>query len=95
MTTSWGSTSELSERDREVVELVGNFRQLLPSQIGARLFQGRSSTTPPDRTLKRLVERKRLSRLKRLVGGDHGGSRQFIYQLGCQGWRSLDRPGAC
>jgi hypothetical protein len=94
VTTSVGSAFDLSERDRAVVELVGKFRQLLAGQIKACLFHDVASATPLDRTLKRLVERKHLSRLKRLVGGDQGGSGQFIYQLGRQGWRLLDRPGA-
>jgi hypothetical protein len=40
------------------------------------------------------VDQKHLSRLKRLVGGDQGGSGQFVYQLGRAGWKLLDKPGA-
>jgi hypothetical protein len=58
------------------------------------LFAELASTTPVDRTLKRLVERGYLSRLRRLIGGDHGGSGQFVYQLGRAGWKLLDKPGA-
>lgn len=85
---------ELSARDRAVVELVGKFRQMTRGQIRASLFQALASPTPVDRTLKRLVERGYLARLARLVGGDRGGSAQYVYQLGRAGWKLLDRPGA-
>jgi hypothetical protein len=84
----------LSARDREVVELVGRFRQLATHHIRTTLFAELSSPTPCDRTLKRLVERRYLGRLRRLVGGDHGGSGQFVYQLDRAGWKLLEQPGA-
>ena len=87
-------THGLSARDRQVVELVAKFRQLTSGQIRDSLFAELASTTPLDRTLKRLVERKHLSRLKRLVGGDQGGSGQYVYQLGRAGWKLLGKPGA-
>jgi hypothetical protein len=85
---------ELSARDREVVELVAKFRQMTTGQIRDSLFADLASTTPLDRTLKRLVEQKHLSRLKRLVGGDQGGSGQYVYQLGRAGWKLLNKSGA-
>jgi hypothetical protein len=84
----------LSARDRAAVELVASLRQMTSGQIRDSLFAGLASATPLDRTLKRLVEQKYLSRLRRLVGGDSGGSGQFVYQLGRTGWRLLDKPGA-
>lgn len=84
---------QFTERDRAVVELVGRFRQVSAQQIGAALFSESASKTPLDRCLKRLVARHYLARLSRPVGGDGGGSAQFVYQLGRDGWRLLDRPG--
>ncbi|ROP38983.1 replication-relaxation family protein [Saccharothrix texasensis] len=88
------TNSELSERDRAVVELVGRFRQLTTKQVRALNFANLASPTPADRTLKRLVERKYLARLERLLGGHRGGSAQYVYQLGRAGWKLLYRPGA-
>jgi len=84
---------QLPTRDMQVVELVGKFRQLTAGHIRALLFADVASQTPVDRTLKRLVERKYLMRLHRLVGGTQGGSAQYVYQLGRQGWNLLDRHG--
>lgn len=84
----------LSHRDYQVVELVARFRQMTRGHIRASLFTDVASGTPVDRTLKRLMERHYLTRLARLVGGDHGGSAQFVYQLGRIGWKLLDKPGA-
>lgn len=86
-------TSVLSLRDAGVVELVGRFRQMSAGQIGSLLFGELASQTPLDRCLKRLVERKYLSRLVRPVGGDGGGSAQYIYQLGRAGWKLLELSG--
>jgi hypothetical protein len=83
----------LTARDRTVVELVGHFRQLTAGQVAAALFADQVSKTPLDRTLKRLVERRYLARLARPVGGDGGGSAQYVYQLGRAGWRLLGKPG--
>lgn len=84
---------ELPARDVSVVELVGSFRQLTTNQIRVLAFGDLASATPADRALKRLVERKYLVRLERLLGGHLGGSAQFVYQLGREGWRLLDRHG--
>lgn len=87
------ATYELSERDRLVVEYVGRFRQLTAGQLRTFVFGELASQTPCDRTLKRLVDGKYLMRLHRLVGGTQGGSAQYVYQLGRQGWRLLERAG--
>lgn len=87
-------SSRVSERDRAVVELVAKFRQMTTGHIRDSLFSDLASATPLDRTLKRLVEQNYLARLRRLVGGDLGGSGQFVYQLGRAGWKLLDKPGA-
>jgi hypothetical protein len=85
--------SLLSARDLAVIELVGTFRQLTAEHIRVALFPELASRTPLDRTLKRLVEGGYLGRLRRLVGGEGGGSGQYIYQLGRQGWSLLKRHG--
>jgi hypothetical protein len=41
-----------------------------------------------------LVDQGYLGRIQRLVGGDHGGSGQYVYQLGRASWKLLDKPGA-
>lgn len=85
--------TQLLARDRLVVEYVGRFRQLTAGHIRKFVFGELVSQTPCDRTLKRLVEAKYLMRLHRLVGGTQGGSTQYVYQLGRQGWRLLERAG--
>ncbi|KFU80778.1 hypothetical protein BB31_12570 [Amycolatopsis lurida NRRL 2430] len=77
-----------------MVELVAKFRQMTRGQLQTTVFAENASATPLDRTLKRLVEQKHLTRLARLVGGDKGGSAQYVYQLGRAGWKLLDKPGA-
>jgi hypothetical protein len=88
-----GDASQLSERDRAVVELIAKFRQMTTGQIRDSLFVELASPTPLYRTLGRLLDQKHLSRLKRLVGGDEGGSGQYVYQLGRVGWRLVGKPG--
>lgn len=93
MSTSF-DVKEISERDRKVVELVGQFKQLTPRHVRALAFAGVASQTPVDRALKRLVDRRYLMRLeRRLVGGTRGGSAQYVHQLGRQGWKLLGRHG--
>ena len=86
-------TQQLSARDRTVIEYVAQFRQLTPRHLHTFVFGELASQTPCDRTLKRLVDGKYLMRLHRLVGGTQGGSAQYVYQLGRQGWRLLGRAG--
>jgi hypothetical protein len=83
----------LSARDRGLVELAGRFHQLTAGQLSVLLFADHASKTPLDRCLKRLVERRYVARLTRPVGGDGGGSAQYVYQLGRAGWRLLGKPG--
>lgn len=79
---SAGLTDGLSERDHRIVRLVASFKQLTSKQINELLFQT-DSTTPCYRALHRLTEREYLARIeRRLVGGNRGGSGQFVYQLG-------------
>lgn len=93
MSVASAALQELSNRDRLVVEYVGRFRQLTAGHIRTFVFGEQASQTPCDRALKRLVDGKYLMRLHRLVGGTRGGSAQYVYQLGRQGWRLLGRAG--
>lgn len=76
-----------------MVELVARFRQLSAGHVHAALFADCASKTPCDRALKRLCGRGYLARLIRPVGGDGGGSSQYVYQLGRAGWRLLGLQG--
>lgn len=86
-------THSLSARDVRVILDVARFRQLSASQIGELHFWDRRSTTPLDRTLKRLTTSRHLTRLERPRGGVGGGSAQFVYQLGRSGWKLANRQG--
>lgn len=92
--SAYAGAPALSPRDRAVVELVSRFRQLTAGQIQATLFADCASKTPCDRALKRLCGQRYIERLARPVGGDGGGSRQYVYQLGRAGWRLLGLQGA-
>lgn len=83
------SRERLSPRDRTLIELVGRFRLMTRAQIGAVLFVTQASKTPLDRSLQRLTAGGYLARLARFVGGDAGGSEQYVYQLGRVGWRLI------
>ena len=79
---------ELDLRDRETVDLVARFNQLSSNQIHFIVFKDSKSHTPTDRTLRRLVEQRYLARIeRRVVGGAHGGSGQYVYCLGSEGHR--------
>lgn len=78
----------IDQRDYAVVQLVARFKQLTSRHIAAVLFADAKSHTPADRTLRRLVERRYLARIeRRMVGGAHGGSGHYVYQLGPEGHR--------
>src|SRR5579859_2650565 len=91
--TGTGPSRPLSPRDALVVELVGRFRLMTAEQIRAVAFPGLASKTPLDRSLIRLTASGYLRRLARFVGGFGGGSGQYVYQLGREGWRMLVKGG--
>lgn len=77
----------LQERDSQLVRLVARFKQCSSKQITTLLFQGSGSATSQKRALDRLLTRGYLARIEhRLVGGSKGGSGQYVYQLGRNGW---------
>jgi DNA-binding PadR family transcriptional regulator len=83
----------LTPREVEVVELVGRFRLMTAGHIRELVFEAQASSTPLDRTLKRLTDNGYLVRLGRMVGGYGGGSGQYVYQLGRKGWQFLRKGG--
>ncbi len=82
----------LSQRDREVLQLVGRFRVMSGSQL-ARLFwvEGKPATRArlARRALARLSELEVLERLPRRVGGVRAGSSGLVFALGPAGQRLL------
>ncbi len=91
--TGSGLPRPLSLRDTQVVELVGRFGFMTAEQIRHVAFGGLASKTPLDRSLMRMTADGHLRRLARFVGGFGGGSGQYVYQLGREGWRLLARAG--
>lgn len=86
-------SEELSDRDREIVELVGRFGAVSGKQVERLFFAG--AATPATearlarRCLARLVERRVLVRLARRIGGVRAGSAGSVYRLGTAGDRLL------
>lgn len=84
---------ELSERDRQIIELVGRFGVLSGGQVRRLFFAGAPTAASGDRmarrSLARLVERRALTRLERRIGGVRAGSAGFVYRLGAVGDRLL------
>lgn len=81
-----------TERDRQIVLLIGRFKQLAAGHIHELLFADVSSRTPLDRALLRLVNTGFIARIeRRLIGGSGAGSGQYVYQLGPKGWRMTGR----
>lgn len=78
-------TMQLAEREREIVQLVGRFKQLTTKQIKALAFPDQPYN-PQARYLRRLLENKMLALVTEpLRGGVRGGSAQYVYQLGKRG----------
>lgn len=76
----------LSERERNVVELVNAMRFATSRHIQIMLFHGLSSDTQCDRTLQRLARDGYLSRIRQWPsGGSAGGSFRYVYRLGQRG----------
>jgi hypothetical protein len=83
----------LTDRDLQILRLVGRFGQLSSSHINDLIFYDRSDT-PCDRALLRLVGGRALARIGRPPrGGTGAGSGQYIYQLGSLGWQVIRREG--
>lgn len=89
----------LSERDRQILEIVGLLRLLHARQIQALLFPDDQHATPATaartcrRVLERLTRERLLVRLERRVGGVRSGSASYVYALSSLGQRVLDQDG--
>jgi hypothetical protein len=77
----------INQRDSSILQLVTRFHQLTTTQINELVFAG-LSPMPCHRALRRLVAHNFLMRVeRRVVGGQRGGSGQYVYQLGREGHR--------
>lgn len=84
----------LPARSRSIVALVDMFGQATARHVQAVCFSDLSSATQCNRALRRLVDQRYLARIeRRLVGGSKGGSGQWVYQLGVEGWKVCGRSG--
>lgn len=83
----------MTTRDADIVKTADQFGQLSSGHIWDIHFDNTNKNSM-DRVLKRLVGLKFLSRIeRRLVGGNGGGSGQYVYQLGLAGHEFLDKRG--
>jgi hypothetical protein len=82
---------DLSDRDRQMVELVGRFGVVSGRQVERLFFVAGSDTSSnarlARRSLARLAERRVLVRLERRIGGVRAGSAGTVYRLGAVGDR--------
>jgi hypothetical protein len=83
---------QIATRDLAIIRLVGRFNQATAAQIAHAILYENSSKTVKTRVLARLTKDKYLARInRRLPGGPKGGSPQYVYQLGPEGWRLFTR----
>jgi hypothetical protein len=89
---------QLTERDREIIARLGQFKLMTGTQL-ERLYFGAVSAKSRARdrqaVLKRLTDHRVLARLDRRVGGPGGGSADYVYTLDVAGQRlaeASDRP---
>lgn len=83
----------MTNRDAAIILAVEQFGQLTSGHIWHCYFDNASKNSM-DRVLKRLVSLKLLARVeRRLVGGNGGGSGQYVYQLGAAGHDFLGKRG--
>lgn len=82
---------DLSDRDRQVIELVGRFGVVSGRQVERLFFiagsDASSNARLTRRTLARLADRRALVRLERRIGGVRAGSAGTVYRLGAVGDR--------
>lgn len=88
----YASSMQIAARDLAIIRLVGRFNQLTAGQIAAIVFYENSSKTASTRVLARLTKDRYIARInRRLPGGSKGGSPQYVYQIGPEGWRLFSR----
>lgn len=87
-TPRW-TIDHLSERDRDITKMVGQFKLASTLQIQRLYFSSMSTNATGARLCRRVLERlvrdKVLTRLERRIGGVRAGSASFIYALGSVG----------
>jgi len=78
----------IDQRDSHIIQLVSHFHQLTTAQINELAFADSTSPMPCHRALRRMLAQDFLMRVEhRLIGGQRGGSGQYVYQLGWEGYR--------
>lgn len=83
----------LTARDVAIIESVNRFGQLSSGHVWRFHFDN-TNRNSLDRVLRRLTALKLLARIeRRMVGGDRGGSGQYVYQLGAMGHDYLGKRG--
>lgn len=92
--------AQLSERDKRLIQSVGEHRLLSARQIERLHFPVPDSHASPisaARTARRVLERltrdRLLIRLSRRIGGVRAGSASFVYAIGPLGQRVVGRSG--
>ncbi len=85
----------LTARDLEVVETLDLIRLATGEQLQRLHFPNGTGTQPRKarRTLKRLVDRRVLTRLSRTIGGARSGSSGYVYALDVAGQRLASGSG--
>lgn len=72
----------MTDRDHQIARLVADFGHLRSGDVRLIVFPEHKSNTSSDRALQRLVKRKYIQPVElRLIGGRHGGSGQYTYEL--------------
>jgi Replication-relaxation len=84
--------SELSSRDRQVVELVGRLTQASSAHLRSLLFDSVSRVSL-DRSLKRLTASQYLVKIGKRAVGAKGGTPPAVYRIGARGHWLLGREG--
>lgn len=81
----------LSDRDRDILGFLAQFRYATTSHLRRRYFTGHTTqdaaTRATLRVLDRLLERRLITRLERRVGGHPHGSAAYIWHLDAAGER--------
>jgi hypothetical protein len=82
-------------RTRALIRLVDYFQQASTAQLAELVFPESLSRTTWDRILRAAVADGYLSRVekRRRTGGARGGSGEYVYALGPEGWRLCKREG--
>lgn len=85
----------IGARDREIVKILDYFKQASTSQLRRLVFPDSASRTSCDRALARLERDNYIMKLEkqRPQGGARGGSGEYVWILGREGWRVCGYSG--